>query len=110
MIISDETKKKLQVWKQKYNGIVSQNSSNIGLTHLEEMVMKMNPELPPVATELYPLPLKHHKFIKEEMENLLEARLIERSMSSYATPVIVVPRKFKSGTPLAEMKRLVIDY
>ena len=46
-IISDETKEKLQILKQNYNDIVSQHSSNIGLTHLEEMVIKMNPELPP---------------------------------------------------------------
>ena len=43
----------------------------------------------------------------EENENVLEARLIKRSMSPYAIPVIVVPRKSKSGAPLAEAKRLV---
>ena len=31
-------------------------------------------------------------------------------MSPYAAPIIVVPRKSKPGAPLAEMKRLVIDY
>ena len=31
-------------------------------------------------------------------------------MSAYATPIIVVPRKSKLGVPLAETKRLVIDY
>ena len=45
-IISDETKKKLQVLKQNYDDVVSQHSSNIGLTHLEEMVIETNPEFP----------------------------------------------------------------
>ena len=54
--------------------------------------------------------MKHHKFKKEEIKNLLEVGLIERSMSPYAIPIIVVPRKSKSGAPIAETKRLVIDY
>ena len=49
----------------------------------------------------YPLHLKHHKFVNGEIENLLEAGVIERSMSSYAAPIIVVPRKSKPDTPLA---------
>ena len=109
-VISDATREKLQVLKQNYNDIVSQHSDEIGLTHLEEMVIETNPKLPPMVTKPYPLPLKHYQFVKEEIENLLEARLIERSMSPYAAPVIVVPGKCKLGTPLAEMKRLVINY
>ena len=31
-------------------------------------------------------------------------------MSPYAAPIIVVPRKSKLDAPLAETKRLVIDY
>ena len=65
---------------------------------------------PQVASKPYPLPLTQHKFIKEEIENLLEVRLIERLMSPFAAPVIIVPRKSKPGAPLAETKRLVIDY
>ena len=37
--------------------------------HLEEMRINTDPNLPPVASRLYPLPLKHHKFVKEEIEN-----------------------------------------
>ena len=68
------------------------------------MTIETDPELPLVVTKPYPLPLKHHKFMKEEIENLLEVRLIERSMSLYAAPIIVVPRKSKPGAPLAETK------
>ena len=48
--------------------------------------------------------------MKLEIENQLKARLIEILMGPYATPLIVVPRKCKPGAPLAETKRLVIDY
>ena len=109
-IILDETKKKLQVLKENYNDIVSQHSSNIGLTYLEEMVIETDLELPPVATRPYHLPLKHHKIVKEEIGNLLEARLTERSMSPYTTSVIVVLKNCKPGAPLAETQWSVFDY
>lgn len=37
--------------------------------------------------------------MKEETEDLLEAGLIEKSMSPYATPIIVVPRKANQEHP-----------
>ena len=74
------------------------------------MIVKTDPDLPPVLSKPYPLPLKHHEFVKEEIENLLEAGLTKRSMSSYAAPIIVVPRKSKPGTSLAETKGLVVHY
>ena len=110
MTISDETKDKLQVLKQNHNDIASQYSNDIGQTHLEEKVKETDPKLPPVASKLYPLPSKYQKFIKEEIENLLQSGLIKRSVSPYTAPIIVFPRKRKPGTPLAETKRLVIDY
>ena len=77
---------------------------------MEEITIDIDPNLPPVVSKPYPLPLKHHKFVKEEIENLLEAGQIEKSMSPYAAPIIEVPKKSKPGAPLAETKRLVIDY
>ena len=74
------------------------------------MKIETDPELPPVASKPHPLPLKHHKFVKEEVENLLEVGLIECWVNIYTTPVIVVPRKSKPRAPLAETKWLVVDY
>ena len=68
---------------------------------MEEITIDTDTNLPPVKSKLYPLPLKYHKYVKEEIENLLEAGLIERSMSPYAAPIIVVARKSKPGAPLA---------
>ena len=64
--ISQETQQKLQTFKQDYDILVSKHSSDIGLTHLEEMKIETDPKLPPVASKPYPLPLKHHKFVKEK--------------------------------------------
>ena len=74
------------------------------------MAINTDPNLHPVVNKPCPLPLKHHKFVKEEIKNLLEVGLIGRSLSPYAAHIIVVLGKNKPGAPLAETKRLVIDY
>ena len=74
------------------------------------MTIETNKELPQVASKPYPLPFKHHNFVKEAVKNLLEARLIERSMSFYAESIIIVHRTSEPGTSLAETKMLVIDF
>ena len=61
--ISAETRQKLLTLQQNYDDIVSKHSSDIGLTHLEEMAIETDPNLPLVTSKPYPLPLKHHKFI-----------------------------------------------
>ena len=66
------------------------------------MTIDTDPSFPTVASKPYPLPLKHHKFVKEEIENLLEAGLIETSMSPYVVPIMVVLRKSKPGATLAK--------
>ena len=60
------------------------NSTDIGLTHLEEMALPTEPGAAAVASKPYDLPLKHHKFVKEELMNLLDVGLIERSPVPYA--------------------------
>ena len=77
---------------------MSKHSSDIGLTHLEEMTIDTYPNLSPIMSKPYSLPLKHHNFVKEEIQNLLEG-LIERPMSPYVACIIVVPRKSKPGAP-----------
>ena len=69
--ISEETRYKLQVLWQDYDDIGSEHSGDIRLTYLEEMTIYTDPNLPTVMSKSYPLPLKHHNFVKEEIENLL---------------------------------------
>ena len=47
------------------------------------MTVDTDPNLPPVVSKPYPLPLKHHRFVKEGIKKLLEAGLIERPISPY---------------------------
>ena len=67
-----------------------------GLTHLEGMRINTDLNLPPVARKPYPLTLKHHKFVKEE----ITTGWIDLKITSlYASPIIVVPKKVNQEHP-----------
>ena len=77
VVLSPETQQQLETLLEEFSDIMSKSSSDISLTHLEEMVFHMKPGSIPVVSKPYSLPMKHHKFIKEELTKLLEAGLIE---------------------------------
>ena len=58
---------------------------------------------PPVAKRPYTLALKHHDWVKVEIDKLLDAGVIRESNSSWSAPIVVVP-KGDGG------KRLCIDF
>ena len=62
----------------------------------------------PVAQNPYTLPLKHHEWVRKEIETLEKAGVIERSLSPWASPVIVVPKKSAPDEP--PRRRLCVDY
>ena len=64
--LSPKTQQQLDILLEEFSDIMSKSSSDIGLTHLKEMVLHMKPASIPVASKPYLLPLKHHKFIKEK--------------------------------------------
>ena len=66
--LSNESRQQLNDLLEECSGIMSKNSRDIdiGLTHLEETVLHMDPRAAPVASKPYDLPLKHHKFVNKE--------------------------------------------
>ena len=48
---------------------------------------------------LYLLALKHHDFLKWEIKNLLDARIIQKSMSPWAKPIVIIKRHTPEGAP-----------
>ena len=57
----------------------------------------------PVSKKPFPIAMKHYQWVKDEIEKLLDAKVIYTSCSSWLAPIIVVP---KGGGG----KCLVIDY
>ena len=72
------------------------------------MHIATRPDAAPIAAELYPLALKHHDFLKQEIKNLLDVEIICKSMSPWASPIVVV----KKHTPEGALEKfcLCIDY
>ena len=48
---------------------------------------------PPVAKRPYTLALKHHDWVKAEIDKLLEAGGIRKSVSSWSASIVVVPKR-----------------
>ena len=48
---------------------------------------------PPIASKPYTLPLKHYEWVQKEIETLERAGIIERSISPWASPVVIVPKR-----------------
>ena len=46
---------------------------------------------PPVCQRPYNLPLKHADWVKKELETLEKAEIISKSVSPWASPIVIVP-------------------
>ena len=92
---------------KKYDDIISKNSGDIGKTMLVEMEIDTGNH-PQIASKPYTLPLKHYNWLQKETETLERAGIIERSISLWASPVVIVPKKSTPGEP--PRRRMCVDY
>ena len=81
--------------------------TDIGKTPLITMDIDTG-DSPPVCQRPYNLPLKHREWVQKELETLERAGMIVRSISPWASPIVVVPKKTEPGEP--PRRRLCIDY
>ena len=89
------TKEHQEAFKElcdEYKDIFSVYSSNIVKTPLLEMEIDTG-DSPPITPKPYTLPLKHATWIQKDLEILEKARVIVRSVSPWANPIVVVPKK-----------------
>ena len=105
--ISPKTQKAFDKLCEKYDDIISKNSGDIGKTMLVEMEIETGNH-PPIASKPYTLPLKHYKWVQKEIETLERAGIIERSISPWVSPVVIVPKKSAPGEP--PRRRMCVDY
>ena len=62
----------------------------------------------PITQKPYTLPLKHTTWVQRELEILEKAGVIVRSVSPWASPIVVVPKRTAPGEP--PKQRLCVDY
>ena len=105
--IKDETKRSFEDICNKYEKAFSKNNKDIGRMQLIEMEIDTGNSVP-LAQSPYTLPLKHYDWVRNEIETLEKAGVIERSLSPWASPVIVVPKKSAPDEP--PHRRLCVDY
>ena len=105
--VSLETLQKFEDLCDKYQEAFSKNNQDIGKTQLIEMEIDTGNSVP-LAQSPYTLPLKHYDWVRREIETLEKAGVIERSLSPWASPVIVVPKKSAPDEP--PRRRLCVDY
>ena len=105
--ISPKTLKAFEKLCERYE-IISKNSGDIGKTMLVEMEIDTGNHPPPITSKPYTLPLKHYEWVQREIEMLECTGIIERSISPWASPVVIVPKKSTPGEP--PRRRMCIDY
>ena len=86
---------------------MDRHSENIGRTKLVKMDVDTG-DSPPVSSRPYTLLLKHYEWVQKEIESLECAGIITKSMSPWASPIVVVPRKSAPGEP--PKRRLCVDF
>ena len=63
---------------------------------------------PPVSSRPYTSPLKHYEWIQKAIESFECAGIITKSMSPWASPIVIVPKKSSPGETLK--RRLCVDF
>ena len=102
-----DIRQKFEELCDEYGEAFSKNNEDIGRTKLVKMDIDTG-DSPPVSSRPYTLPLKHYKWVQREIESLECAGVITKSMSKWASPIVVVPKKSAPGEP--PKRRLCVDF
>ena len=96
------TQQQLDFLLRTFKDQFAKDETTIGTTPLTQMSIDTG-DSDPISQKPYPIAMKHHQWVKEEIDKLLEAGVIRNSHSSWSAPIIVVS-KGDGG------KHLIIDH
>ena len=105
--IKKSTKAAFDLLCEQQHEAFSKNNKDIGCTQLIEMEINTGDSLP-VAQSSYTLPLKNYNWVRQEIETLEKSGVIERSLSRWVSPIIVVTKKSAPDEP--PWRRLCVNY
>ena len=105
--ITTNIKQKFEELCGEYGEAFSKNNDDISRTKLVKMDIDTG-DSPPISSRPYTLPLKHYEWVQREIESLECAGVITKSMSKWASPIVIVPKKSAPGEPLK--RKLCVDF
>ena len=105
--IKDTTRQAFKELCEDQNEAFSKINKDISRSQVIEMEIDTGDSLL-IAQSPYTLPLKHYDWVRQEIETLEKAGIIERSLSPWASPVIVMPKKSAPDEP--PWRRLYVNY
>ena len=94
--VSEEWRRKFNSLFTQYGGVFSSSSADIGKTPIVQMEIDTG-DNPPISQRPYSLALKHVEWVRQELEALEKAQIITRSISPWASPIVIVPKKTAPG-------------
>ena len=92
---------------KEFTDVFSQDSGDLGKTPLMRMEIPME-DNPPINQRPYGLALKHVQWVQDEIETLERVEVITKSVSPWASPIVIVPKKTLPGEP--PRRRMCVDY
>ena len=105
--ITTDIRQKFEELCKEYGEAFSKNNEDIGRTKLVKMDIDTG-DSPPVSSRPYTLPLKHYEWVQREIESLERAGVITKSMSKWASPIVIVPKKSAPREP--PKRRLCVEF
>ena len=91
-------KKQFKLLCKEFEDIFSKDSTDFCKTPLITMDIDTG-DSQPVCQKPYNLPLKQREWVQKELETLEKVGVIVRSISPWASPIVVVPKKPEPGEP-----------
>ena len=92
---------------KEYGEAFSKHNEDIGRIKLVKMDIDTG-DNPPISSRPYTLLLKHYEWVQREIESLEWAGVIKKSMSNWASPIVIVPKKSAPGEP--PKRTLCLDF
>ena len=105
--IKEETRQEFNKLSDQFDDITSKGSDDIGKTLLVKMDIDTG-DSPPIVSKPYTLSLKHYDRVQKEISTLERAGIITKSISPWASPLVIVPKKSAPGEP--PQRRIGMDF
>ena len=105
--IAEDTAQNFEELCECFPEVFSKNSKDIGRTNLITMDIDTGDHLP-IYQKPYMLALKHYKWVQKEVEQLERRGIITRSVSPWASPIVIVLKKSAPDEPPG--RHMCIDF